>query len=70
VPLSLLDVAGLLKTGERMHNLELDYRTLLVSARGQALNVDEEPIPGPDEAGELGCSSTFCAGDGSRITDC
>jgi len=58
------------KTGERIYDLGWYYRNLLASARAQVLNVDEEPIPGPDEAGELGCSSTFCAGDGSRITDC
>jgi len=68
--LAPLDEAGLLKTGEPMHNVELYYRTLLASARAQVLNVDEEPIPGPDEAGELGCSLTSCPGGGSRITDC
>jgi len=60
---------GLLKTGEPMHNVELYYRTLLASARAQVLNVDEEPIPRLFEVGELGCSSTFCAGDGGKITD-
>jgi len=53
-----------------MHNVELYYRTLLASATAQVLNVDEEPIPRLFEVGELGCSSTFCPGDGSRITDC
>jgi len=70
MPLAPLDETALLKTGERLYGLERYYRTLLVSARAQVLNVDQEPIPMTYEAGERGCSSTFCAGDGSRITDC
>ena len=70
MPLSLLDEAGLLKTGERLYDLERYYRTLLVSARAKVLNVDEEPILRLFEAGEPGCSLTFCAGGGSRIRDC
>jgi len=64
-----LDETGLLKTGERLHDLEWYDKTLLASARAQVLNVDEEPIPRLFEVGELGCSSTFCAGDGGKITD-
>jgi len=58
------------ETGEQLHNLEPHCRTLLASARARVLNVDEQPIPRLSEADDLGCASTFCAGDGSRITDC
>jgi hypothetical protein len=65
-----LDEAGLLKTGQRIYDLERYYKTLLVSARAQVLNVDEEPIPRRYQVGEPGCSLTFCPGGGSKIRDC
>ena len=70
MPLAPWDEAGLLNTGERLYDLGWYSRTLLVSARAQVLNVDEETIPVIYQARELGCSSTFCPGGGSKITDC
>lgn len=64
-----MDEAAPLKTGEPMHHLEMYYRTLLASAGAQVLNVDEEPIAMTYQARERSCSSTFCPGGGSKITD-
>ena len=69
MPLSLLDVAGLLKTGERLHDLGWYDRTLLVSARAQVLNVDQEPIPRLSEADDLGCALTFWSREHTRRID-